>query len=231
MRQLLLTAAGLASICVLQNPVVAGGRITGDYVETRSADVYTGPCFANGEVGLTGNEAILAWKVRQGTWNGTALDGLGVVAVVKGNATLGDVYSNPYPAKAVLIVDSKASDQQKRALVEMAQSRGGQLLERIVRIQTAPISMEVGEGSLHGSVDLRAGDFASIQTRSLGDKDHFCGNEYTYYPPLTELSHAMPAFAIQNEYAGGALGSEWRIFNKRSAFVGNFTIDEMLSMR
>jgi hypothetical protein len=30
-------------------------QISGEYVETRSADVYTGQCFANGEVNLVGN--------------------------------------------------------------------------------------------------------------------------------------------------------------------------------
>jgi hypothetical protein len=106
----------------------------------------------------------------------------------------------------------------------MARSRAGRLLENVAAIRSAPISMEVGEGSSHGSVNLRVGDFASVRTRSLGDKDHFCGNEYTYYPPLTELSHAMPAFASESEYSGPALETGWRIFNKRSAFVGNFTI-------
>ena len=43
--------------------------IRGEYVETRSADVYTGQCFANGEVNLVGNEAILAWHVRSGSWD------------------------------------------------------------------------------------------------------------------------------------------------------------------
>ena len=41
-------------------------QIRGDYLETRSADVYTGACFANGEVNLVGNEAILAWHVKAG---------------------------------------------------------------------------------------------------------------------------------------------------------------------
>ena len=30
--------------------VAAAQKIQGDYIETRSADVYTGSCFANGEV-------------------------------------------------------------------------------------------------------------------------------------------------------------------------------------
>ena len=66
-----------------------GSSITGDYVEIRSCDVYTGPCFANGEMGLTGEEAILTWSVDQGSWEGVALDGLNVIAVVRASATLG----------------------------------------------------------------------------------------------------------------------------------------------
>src|SRR5256885_16891156 len=82
-------------------------HISGDYVETRSADVWTGPCVANGEVNLTGDQAILAWRVNKGEWNGVALAGLSVGGVVKAGAALGDQYSNPYPAKAVRIVDQK----------------------------------------------------------------------------------------------------------------------------
>src|SRR2546430_7133513 len=45
----------------------AEAKIAGDYLESRSADVYTGQCFANGEVGLTGDEAILAWRSEEHT--------------------------------------------------------------------------------------------------------------------------------------------------------------------
>ena len=210
------------ALLLLSVPAFAG-QIYGDYVETRSADVYTGPCFANAESGLVGDQATLAWRIRNGEWNGVSLDNLSVVAVTRTSATLGDPYHNPYPARSILIVDQNASEKQRCALVEFAKSMGGRLLENVVQVQAAPISMKVGEGAEHGSVVLMAGDLARIKTRSLSDKDHLCGNEYTYYPPLTELSHAMPAFTIADEYQGKGLEREWRIFDKRSSFVGTFS--------
>ena len=56
--------------------------ISGDYLEVRSCDVYTGPCFANAEMNLSGKEGILVWSVREGSWNGISLGGLSVIAVV-----------------------------------------------------------------------------------------------------------------------------------------------------
>lgn len=69
----------VALICAA--PAFAGtpgdgaATIKGDYAEFRTADVYTGPCFANGEVGLTGEEAVLAWHVTSGTWKACAWTG------------------------------------------------------------------------------------------------------------------------------------------------------------
>src|SRR4051812_4067368 len=88
-------------------------QIRGDYVESRSADVYTGQCFANGEVNLVGNEAIMAWHVQSGSWNGVSLDGLTVAAAIRASATLGDPYADPDPIQSVLIVDDQASVQQR----------------------------------------------------------------------------------------------------------------------
>ena len=73
----------------------SASQIRGDYIESRSADVYTGQCFANGEVNLVGNQALVAWKIRSGNWEGVALDGLIVAGAVRANATLGDPYANP----------------------------------------------------------------------------------------------------------------------------------------
>src|SRR5260370_29601104 len=76
-------------------------EIRGDYLETRSADVYTGQCFANGEANLVGNEAILAWHIQTGEWDAVPLKGLTVAAAVRANGTLGHPYGSPYPAKAI----------------------------------------------------------------------------------------------------------------------------------
>jgi hypothetical protein len=200
---------------------LAQAKITGDYIETRSADVYTGQCFANGEVGLTGDEAILAWHVRSGTWNGVKLDGLNVVAAVRASATLGDPYADPYPAKAVLIVDEQASSVERAALAAFARHMGGKLLENVVKVENAIIDMQVVEGH-HGRAALRAGSFIEVQTRGINENDHLCGNEGTFYPPLTEVGHAMPAVAMTDKYKGNDLGTTWTLHDKRSAFVGRF---------
>src|SRR5450432_158546 len=100
-------------------------KISGDYIETRNADVWTGACVANGELNLAGDQAILAWHVSTGAWKDVSLDGLSVVAVVKAAATLGDQFNNPYPARAVMIVDAKATVEQQKALVGFAQAMAG----------------------------------------------------------------------------------------------------------
>src|SRR5215471_11468894 len=160
-------------------------QIRGQYLETRSADVYVGQCFANGEVNLAGTEAIVAWHIQDGQWDGVSLAGLNVVGAVKAQATLGDPYARPYPAKSVLIVDKQATPQQRQALINFAQEMGGQLLSHIVRVVDAPIDMEIlQKGTEHSArARLQAGDFVTVETRSIGEKDHLCGNESTYYPP------------------------------------------------
>jgi len=199
----------------------AEAQIAGDYLESRSADVYTGQCFANGEVGLTGDEAILAWHIHSGSWDGVKLDGFSVVAAVKANATLGDPYADPYPAKSVLIVDNRADARERGALAAFARHMGGQLLANVVNVINAPIDFQVAQEH-HGSALLRAGDFVTLETRSINENDHLCGNESTFYPPLTQVSYAMAAVAMTDSYSGKGLGTTWTLHDKRSAFVGSF---------
>ncbi len=196
-------------------------QIQGDYLETRSADIYTGQCFANAEVNLVGNEAILGWHVTQGAWNGVSLEGLSIVAAVRAKATLGDPYENPYPAKSVLFVDESATPAQKEALVSFAHHMGGKLLDNVEHVVATPIEIAVSHEH-HGIALLRAGQFATVQTRSIGEWDHVCGNEETYYPPLTAMAHSMPAVAVTDQYSGPGLGETWSNHDKRSAFVGTF---------
>lgn len=210
-------ALTLISLCAS----VFAQQIRGDYIETRSADVYTGQCFANGEVNLVGNEAILAWHVQSGSWDGVALDGLTVAAAVRAKATLGDPYGHPYPAQAVLLVDDHATSRQAAALAGFAKHMGGELLKNVDQTIAVPMEMIVNHEH-HGVALLRAGRFATVQTRSLGEQDHVCGNEVTFYPPLTQVVHSMPAVAVTDAYRGPGLGESWDMHGRRSAFVGTF---------
>jgi hypothetical protein len=211
------------SLAFAQPPVGANSpRISGQYVETRSADVYVGQCFANGEMNTSGQEAIVAWHIGDGSWDGVSLSGLTVVGAVKAQATLGDPYGKPYPAKSVLIVDKQATPEQRQALINFAQEMGGELLRHVVRVIDAPIDMEVAEGQHSTRARLQAGDVVTVETRAIGDKDHLCGNEDTFYQPLTQTTHAMAAVAMTDEYRGKDLSVTWTLHDKRSAFVGTF---------
>ncbi len=213
----------VVTLAVALTGAAAASQIRGDYIETRSADVYTGYCFANGEVNLVGNQALIAWRVQSGSWNGVPLDGLVVAGAVRANATLGDPYANPYPAMSVLLVDQRATPQQSRALVDFARAMGGKLLDGATDVESEPMTMAVERQGQHAKHALfRAAGVAAIETRPIGEGDHICGNEVTFYPPLTETEHAMPAVALDDEYHGPGLGVSWSCQGKRSAFVGSF---------
>jgi hypothetical protein len=197
-------------------------QIKGDYLETRSADVYVGQCFANGEMNTAGQEAIVAWHIGEGKWDDVSLNGLTIVGAIKAQATLGDPYGKPYPAKSVLLVDRQATPQQRQALINFAQEMGGELLRHVVRVVDTTIDMEIAQGEHSTRARLHAGDMVTVETRGIGDKDHLCGNEDTFYKPLTQTAHAMPAVAMTDEYRGKDLNISWTLHDKRSAFVGTF---------
>ncbi len=197
-------------------------QVRGDYIESRSTDVYVAQCFANGEVGLTGNDALLAWHIEQGTWNGVKLDGLTVAAAVRARATLGDPYGDPYPAQAVLMVDSAANSQQRAALIALAQHNGGRLLENAVRVEYVPVMLDAPADPHQGSAILRAGKLATIITRPLNHHDHICGNETNFYPPLTDVTGAVSAVATTDEFHGNGLGTDWTSHGRRSVYIARF---------
>ena len=227
MQKILATAAFVLAIASIS---IAAGlpahSIVGNYIEARTADVYTGPCFANGEVEINGHEAVLGWKINNGAWHGVDISGLSVVGVVRSEHTLGNVYEPNNPAQAVLIVDSRANAEQRLALLGFAKKMGGDLLRDTVRVDYAPIVLEIENGNIHGgAAKLTAGSLAAIRTRAMSATDHVCGNEEVWYPPLREVEHAMPAYALENSFQGQGLGERWDSRLRRSGFVGTFRVN------
>ncbi len=212
----------LASACVLALAAGVRADVKGTYVEARTCDVYTGPCFANADTGLAGRHAVLAWKVEQGNVAGAKLDGLGVVAVVAARETLG--LKQTLPGKAVLIVDEKANTEQRKALIAFAKAQSGLLLEDVVDVRYAPVNLEICECKGNACAKVKAGE-AKIETRCLDAKhDKACGNESAYYPPLAKGVEAKPALAVEHAFNGKGFDETWTDTERRGAYVGTFSV-------
>jgi len=216
--------------------VAGAAGLRGDYIEARTADVYTGPCFSNAEVFIYGNQAVLAWKVTEGSFNGVDLSGLGIAAAIKGTTTFSE--DVPEQARAILIVDEKADSQQREALIAMARSLAGRRLSNVVEVKSARISFKVEPQAMsgadmahrtHGMPQAPAASFwapglASIVTRPLDEGDHACGNEVVAYQPLSSGTTVLPAFTLGHQFKGQGLNTTWDDPNCRSSFVGHFSL-------
>jgi hypothetical protein len=227
MRTTLCAAALCLTISLASAASLGSHSIRGEYVEARSADVYTGPCFANSEVGMAGDLAVLGWKIDQGSFEGVNLAGLSVMGVLKANSTLGDVTVATNPVKSVIVIDERASVEQRLALKAFAQRMGGALLSDVVRVEYQPIAFSLANNSVHSAkATMSAGNLVKLETRALVDGDQICHNEAVWYQPLTTVEHAMPAYTVSNGYSGKGLGTVWNYTGNRGSFVGTFQTED-----
>src|SRR6478609_4520449 len=166
-------AAFCLALIALAAPAAAADSLSGTYLESRTCQVYTGPCFANAETALAGREALMAWNIESGKHNNVDLAGLSVVVAVRGNDTLAyQGVADPTELKAAIIVDAKASAAQKEALVAFAKEHAGRAGKEVVRVDAAPISMSLDSVELTGN--LKAGEIAKLTTRKAKPGDCIC---------------------------------------------------------
>jgi len=198
-------------------------EISGEYLEARTCDVYTGPCFANGEIGIAGKEAVMAWRVDEGRWAGKDLSGLSAALVIRANDTLG--FGGSFSVKvdkilSVIVVDDKADVEQKAALVQFVKDSAPHLTKEVLKIEAAPISLT--NDHLSGKGVFSAGKLARIETRAMAKGDCICTNERVFYPPLNKVDNAHPAYTLNMTFEGEGLDQTWNTINKRSAFMATF---------
>jgi len=219
MRWLVLSALALF---VLVAPASAAG-ISGQYLEARTCEVFTGPCFSNADTSLVGRHGVMAWKIEKGRLGSVNLDGLSIVAVVAASDTLGQRQVGA--GKALLIVDRHASAEQRDALVRLAKAQGGDLVKNVVAVETAPITFEFCECQEGGCARLNAGA-VRIETRCINAKhDKTCGNEWALYPPLArDVKDARAAVTVEHSYTGTAFNETWKHGECRGAYLGSFSV-------
>jgi hypothetical protein len=201
----------------------SAATIQGEYLEARSCDVYTGPCFANAEMDLAGKEAVMAWRVEEGSWNDVDLAGLSVAVVANSQKTMGNTGVFKMKAghiRSVILVDERATREQQAALVDFAKNSAAEFTKDISEVLLVPMTLD--NDHLAGKGVFQAGDVAKIETRALKKGDCVCTNEMVFYQPLTKIENASPAYSRTMSYTGEGLDVKFTTNGKRSAFLGTF---------
>jgi hypothetical protein len=211
----------IASICsgssAPPNPAgKAPANVVGDYVEVRTASVFTGACHYNGELVTTGREAIMAWNFTSGAWEGVDLSGVRAMAAVTSDANLSQEQAT---RQVELIVDSAASDAQASAVASLLREKCGGKLGAIVATRRAPITFE----QTGHAYSVKSDGYASLSVTPMPDGECCKQPHLVWYSPLSPVDHRKVGFTQNAAYTAGTLGDPWQRQSENSAFYGSFT--------
>lgn len=195
-------------------------EIKGEYVEVRTAEVFTGGCIMGSEGEVSGKEAILAWRVQEGSVGGVSLAGLSVVAVVAGDVNLGTHELGgvaPTWVKSIVMTDDRANAAQQRALVAMARSMAPGVVTDVIETRSTAIKFNSGAHS----VEVSAGP-AALDVELHVEHSPVCG-AVKWFSPLGQTESPQIGLTRSTSWTGKGLGTQWKQIDRKSSFVGSFT--------
>lgn len=220
MRGLLCVGLSLLALSGFAAPPASraeGNHLKGVYVEARTASVFAGACHYNGELTTAGREAVLAWHVTAGSWNGVDLAGVRALAIVSADANLSDAQA---ARRAELIIDESVSYKQAVAFTEAIKSRYAAALGRVVVVRSEPVSFS-REGTAY---TVGAQGLARVNVEAMSD-DLCCKMpQLVWYEPLVPLAGRKVGYTTKASYAGGSVGVSWERTGENSAFYGSFSL-------
>ncbi|HEV8370927.1 MAG TPA: DUF1326 domain-containing protein [Pyrinomonadaceae bacterium] len=189
--------------------------LRGDYVEVRTASVFAGACHYNGEVTTTGREAMMAWNVTSGKWQGVDLSGVRVMAIISSEASLGD---KDAARQSEIVIDS-ASRSQSLAMLNAIKEKYAGSLGNIVKVRNAPIKF-VREGKTYAV----AADTATMNVEAMPN-DLCCKMpNLVWYTPLVGLENRKVGYTTNASYSGNTVSEQWSRSGENSAFYGSFSL-------
>ena len=207
---MLVLAAGVAF--ATQPPSVQG-----EYIEARSASVYTGACHFGAEFVDGGKEATLVWNIQHGTWNDVSLDGLTVVAIVTAKKNLA---IDTETRKSVLYVDTDTTAAQRIALRNMLATQQAEVLGDIVAMQSVPLSF-AKEGT---RFDVTVGEVLALSANRYPCAA--CTQPHQiWYQPLAPVQNAIVGKSEVYRYQDTHLAVTWHQGGAvNNVFVGDFSM-------
>jgi Protein of unknown function (DUF1326) len=188
--------------------------LRGDYVEVRTASVFAGACHYNGEVTTAGREAMMAWNVTSGKWQGVDLSGVRAMAIVSSEVNLSD---KDAARQSEIVIDKRASRSQSLAILNALKENYAASLGKIVSVRIAPITF-VREGKTYAV----AADDAAINVEAMPN-DLCCRMpNLVWYTPLVGLENRKVGYTSNATYSGNSVGEPWSRSGENSAFYGSF---------
>jgi hypothetical protein len=190
--------------------------LRGDYVEVRTASVFAGACHYNGEVVTTGRDAMMAWNVTSGKWQGVDLTGVRVMAIVSADANLSE---DNAARQSEIIIDSAASRTQALAMVNALKEKYAASLGKVVEVRSAPVSFE-----RNGRTYAVMTSEAAINVEAMPN-DLCCKMpNLVWYTPLVGLENRKVGYTSKALYSGKVVGEPWSRSGENSAFYGSFSL-------
>jgi len=191
-------------------------QMRGDYVEVRTASVFAGACHYNGEVVTTGRDAMMAWKVTNGQWQGVDLSGVRALAIVSADANLAE---NNAARTSEIIIDSSASRAQAVAMVNALKEKYAAALGTVAAVRSAPIRFE-----RNGRTYKVVTNEASMNVEAMPN-DLCCKMpNLVWYTPLVGIENRKVGYTSKALYSGKVVGEPWSRSGENSAFYGTFSL-------
>jgi hypothetical protein len=190
--------------------------VRGEYVEVRTASVFAGACHYNGEVVTTGRDAMMAWNVTSGKWQGVDLTGVRAMAIVNSASNL----SEPNAARqSEVIIDAGASREQAEAMLSALKERYAASLGKIVEVRNAAITFDHKDRTY----SVKADD-ATIDVEAMPN-DLCCKMpNLVWYKPLVGLENRKVGYTSNATYGGRKVSEPWSRSGENSAFYGLFAL-------
>ena len=190
--------------------------LRGDYVEVRTASVFAGAGHYNGEVVTTGRDAMMAWNVTSGKWQGVDLSGVRVLAIVSADANLGE---DNAARQSEIIIDSNASRTQALAMINALKEKYAASLGNVVEVRSAPIKFE-RKGRTYAVLTNEAAINVEAMPNDLCCKMP----NLVWYSPLVGLENRKVGYTSKALYSGKVVGEPWSRSGENSAFYGTFSL-------
>ena len=196
-------------------PAATATPVLGDYVEARTASVFAGACHYNGERVTTGRDAVLAWHIASGAWQGTDLSGVSAMAAVSCDDNLAEASA---ARRSELVVDG--SPAQVTALASLLANRCGSQLGAIVTVRQGTVAFHRDGRAYH----VNAEGFAELSIQPMPN-DACCSQpSNVWYTPLVPLAHRKVGYAQRAAYTAGTVGDAWDRSDENDAFYGAFSL-------